>query len=146
MKTKQITITIEYDYIIFDGENYDDVKEFVQTYKLYGNSDIEKSFHIRPADIPNLDETELLKWWQSTGDMIMNAQGVILYTHNRNNLPLWQKDELLMIEFQDGRYVNREWLSKNDAVICVNGKPYGLHNTNCEEIEAFVETLFQQQN
>lgn len=144
MKTKQITITIKYDYLIFDGENYDEIKEFVQTYKLYGNECIDKSFHIRPIDIPNLDETELLKWWQSTGDMLMNAEGAILYTRNIGNLPLWKKDELIMIEFQCGHDVRRKWLKKGDAIIYYNGRHYILSNASTEGIENFIDTLFNK--
>lgn len=58
---KKISITVEitYDYISFDGTNYDAIRDFVVQHHIYGNSTIEESFHIRPADIPNLDTDDI---------------------------------------------------------------------------------------
>lgn len=134
--TKQITITIEYDYVIFNGENFDEVKDFVKNYNLYGNSDIDESFHIRPTDIPNLDEDELLKWWLSTGSDTD--------IHNYNNMPIWYKDELLMIDFEDGYYINREMLKKDCAIICINRNPYVIYQPTEEKIDEFVNDFLQK--
>lgn len=145
--TKTITVNIEYDYVIFDGTNFDEVREFVDTYKLYGDSDIEESFHKRPDDIPNLDENELFQWWESTGKEDVYKGGgrydMKYNTHNRNNMPLWRKDEILMIEFKsehDG-YINREWLCKNVAILLVNGRHYILHSIDEKEVLEFIENL-----
>lgn len=52
MKKKiSITVEITYDYVSFNGSNYDDVKDFIKRYHIYGNGTIDESFHIRPADI-----------------------------------------------------------------------------------------------
>lgn len=142
--TKTITIKIEYDYVIFDGTNFDEVKEFVNTYKLYGNDDIEESFHKRPDDIPNLDEDELFQWWESTGEEAFykgRLYDMKYNTHNRNNMPLWRKDEILMIEFKsehDG-CVDREWLCKNVTILLVNGRRYILHTVDEKEVLEFIE-------
>lgn len=139
------TIEVEYDYVIFDGANFDAVREFVNTYKLYGNSNIEESFHKRPEDIPNLDEDELLKWWKSTGEEKIEKRGCFserkYNTHNISNMPLWRKDELIMIEFKSSHYgyVDREWLGKNDAVILIGRKFRVLKNTDERKVMDFIE-------
>lgn len=143
--TKTIEVKAEYDYIIFDGTNYDAVREFVELYKLYGNSDIEDSFHKRPDDIPNLDGDELLKWWQSTGEEKVDKRGIVerkYNTHNYHNMPLWQRDELLMIEFKSSQsgWVEREWLRKNDAIIVVGRRYYVVNNTDEKEVMDFIES------
>lgn len=143
--TKTITINIEYDYITFDGTNFDEVKEFVDTYKLYGNSNIEESFHKRPEDIPNLDEKELLKWWISTGEEIEDCTGRRFNTHHSNNMPLWRKDELLMIEFKSvhAGYIQREFLCKDVTIIVIGRRYYVVNKTDEEEIIAYIEHLYE---
>lgn len=147
--TKQVTVTVEYDYVIFNGENYDEVKEFVKKYKLYGNSNINDSFHIRPADIPNLNESELLEWWKSTGEEVIESKGFRerrYNTHNYNNMPLWRKDELLMIEFKDktAGYVSREWLCKDCAIIYANKDYHTMYDSSETRIEEFVNNFFEE--
>lgn len=146
--TKTITINIEYDYITFDGTNFDAVKEFVDTYKLYGNSNIEESFHKRPEDIPNLDEKEMLKWWESTGEERVDPRdclGRICNTHNSNNMPLWRKDELLMIDFKSENpgYIQKEFLCKNVAIIVIGRRYYVVNRTDEKEIMEFIENLYE---
>lgn len=143
--TKTITLNIEYDYIIFDGTNFDAVKEFVDTYELYGNSNIEESFHKRPEDIPNLDEKEMLKWWESTGEEIEDCTGRRFNTHHSNNMPLWREDELLMIEFKSEHqgYIQKQFLCKNIAIIVIGRKHYVVNRTNEEEIMEFIENLYE---
>lgn len=146
MKSITKTIEVKYDYIIFDGTNFDEVREFVDKYKLYGNSDIEESFYKRPDDIPNLNETELLQWWESTGKEVVCKRGFYetkYNDHNRNNMPLWRKDELIMIEFKSEHkgYVDREWLCKNDAILLVNKKHYILHVIDEKEVMEFIDEL-----
>lgn len=149
-KSMTVEVKIEYDFIIFDGTNFDAVRDFVDTYNLYGNSDIVESFHKRPDDIPNLDEDELLQWWESTGEEVITfdrrAQEEVKYsTHNRTNMPLWRKDELLMIDFkcsQNG-FVARKWLHKNDAIILVGRNHYILHNANEKEVMDFIENPYR---
>lgn len=143
-KKLTITKTISYDYVKFNGENHDEVRDFVERHFIYGNGSIEDSFHVRPSDIPNLNEDELLKWWESTGEIVEGTRGFgrTLNTHNRNNMPIWRKDEMIMVECKCGHqgYVQREWMCIGDTILWINGK-YDFINIPEDEIEEYVRNI-----
>lgn len=144
-KKLTITRTVSYDYVIFDGSNYDEVRDFVERHYIYGNGSIEESFHIRPAEIPNLDEDELFKWWESTGEVKEEKRGfqyVKYNTHNHNNLPYWRKDEMILVECRCGQdgWLEREFMEVGTAIIWVNDK-WEFVKMEEDKIEDFVREI-----
>lgn len=124
-----LKLHIDYDSIVFDGENYEDVISFVKKYHINGEPD--HFWEIRPKNIPNLDEVELRKWWESTGEIKEAKWGDKYNTHNSNNLPLWRKDELLRIVTKGSMtgYVHNYFIKKGCTILVFgkNGKNFEFY-------------------
>lgn len=146
-KTYQVTAKkeINTDYIIFDGDNVDQVLQFVEKYDLYGNDTIDDSYELRPSSIPNLNEKELLKWWISEGEVGGDPDDYKPYNpHNRNNMPSWRKNELLKLTCKSKQqiiygYVRNYYIGKDTAIVIIDGVEYFV--TGCptpSEVNKFI--------
>lgn len=104
---------------------------------------------MRPSDIPNLDEDELLKWWESTGELVEGTRGFgrTLNTHNRNNMPIWRKDEMIMVECKCGHqgYIQREFMEVGTTILWISGK-WEFMKIDEDEIEEYVREVITSNN
>lgn len=139
-----IKITATYDFITFNGENVDEVISFVKKHHINGQT---KNFYeVRPNDIPNLGYDDLLKWWESTGEMKLDHRQynttVKYNTHNSNNLPLWRKDELLHIVTKGDTcgYVNNVFMKKGDSILVVGDNFFFEPNLD----ESFIKDIVEE--
>jgi len=153
MKTMNahINVDIEYDYIIYNGSNADDVFKFAKDHGILCRDENEP-FVKRPESIPNLNRFELLKWWESTGEMKPKYKGIAgnenLYnTHNTNNMPLWDKDEDFYLSFnaKPEGYCWHEYFTKGKGIIVVNKKYCIVSNLADDEISSYVVDLIKSQ-
>lgn len=138
MKTlsKNITVTCNYDYIRYDGSNAEEVFNFAKRHNILCKAENEP-FVMRPEDIPNLNETELLEWWVSTGEMKPISKynpGILHNTHNINNMPTWRKDEDFYLVCKTGMegYCRYEYFRKDMGIVTF-GKNYSIMYFNDEE-------------
>lgn len=147
MKELKFEIKVEYDSITYDGTNAHDVYDFAVNHRLVGEDvyhDYEAGLAIRPEGIPNLDEYDLLKWWESTGEIVTEESrwtpGRTYNTHNSNNLPIWRKDEDFMIAFKCNRdgYVNRRFFQKGMGIVVFGGDFHIGKWESQEDIERWV--------
>lgn len=130
MKELKFEVKVNYDFITYDGTNVHDVYDFAVNHHLVGEAtynDYEAGLAIRPEGIPNLDESDLLEWWKSTGEIVDDkdywGNSKTYNTHNSNNLPIWRKDEDFLIAFRckRGGYVNRQFFQKGMSIVVFGG-------------------------
>lgn len=145
MKEINKNIVIKYDYIKYNGNNAEDVFVFAQRHNILCTEESEP-FVMRPADIPNLDEAELIKWWASTGKIktVIGYSSEYTYnTHNSNNMPTWRKDEDFYLVFASGRdgYCNYEYFKKGMGVVVIGHKYCIVNFENDDELEEYVDEM-----
>ena len=130
MAKLKMEIEVEYDSVTYDGTNMMDVYNFAKNHNLLesdvGDEDNNPGLCVRPADVPHLEYDELLKWWESTGEIVEREDGPLFYnrpktynTHNSNNMPFWKKGEdfYLAVKSANEGYLNREFFHKGDSII-----------------------------
>ena len=153
MKELKMEIKVSYDSITYDGTNLMDFYNFAKKYNLL-EEDIKQDdktpgLTVRPKDIPNLNYADLLKWWESTGEIKEREDAGYLEvktynTHNSNNMPMWQKDEefMLSVKASQSGYLNREFIHKGDTLIIL-GHNFYFASVPADKVTEFIKEHIQ---
>lgn len=134
-----VKITATYDFVTFNGDNVDEVIAFVKEHHINGED--EDFWELRPDDIPNLDYQDLIKWWESTGEVKKNRWGGEYNTHTFDNLPIWRKDEFLRIIVKGDRsgYVRHAYMMKGESIITIGNEFFFENNWDESTIKDIIE-------